>query len=116
MSEDQGTILIVEDDVRMQKVLDRLFHEEGYRTEIASDGQAGVALFGSYSPLAVVLDLILPKLSGREVCKYMKSTSPDTPVLILRRWMESHANRSPMGNSLLTGKNTGNFRVFGPGC
>lgn len=83
MSGDQGTILIVEDDIRMQKVLDRLFHEQGYRIEVASDGQAGVASFRSCSPVAVVLDLILPKLSGREVCKYLKSLSPDTPVLIL---------------------------------
>jgi DNA-binding response OmpR family regulator len=83
MSEDQGTILIVEDDIRMQKVLDRLFQEQGYRIEVASDGEAGVASFRSCSPVAVVLDLILPKLSGREACKYMKSISPDTPVLIL---------------------------------
>jgi DNA-binding response OmpR family regulator len=83
MSEDQGTILIVEDDIRMQKVLDRLFQEQGYRIEVASDGQAGVALFRTCSPVAVVLDLILPKLSGREACKHMKSISPDTPVLIL---------------------------------
>jgi len=83
MSEDQGTILIVEDDPRMQKVLHRLFDEQGYRTEIASDGQAGVDSFRACSPIAVVLDLILPQLSGREVCKRIKSVSPDTPVLIL---------------------------------
>ncbi len=83
MSEDQGTILIVEDDPRMQKVLHRLFHEQGYRTEVASDGQAGFDTFRACSPVAVVLDLILPQMSGREVCKRMKSVSPDTPVLIL---------------------------------
>lgn len=83
MSEDQGTILIVEDDPRMQKVLDRLFQEQGYRIEVASDGLSGVASFRACSPVAVVLDLILPRLSGREACKHMKSISPDTPVLIL---------------------------------
>jgi DNA-binding response OmpR family regulator len=83
MSEDQGTILIVEDDPRMQKVLDRLFQEQGYRIEVASDGLSGVASFRACSPAAVVLDLILPQLSGREACKLMKSISPDTPVLIL---------------------------------
>ncbi len=83
MSENQGTILIVEDDVRMQKVLHRIFHDEGYRTEVASDGQAGVDSFRSNPPLAVVLDLILPRMSGREVCKRMKTDSPETPVLIL---------------------------------
>jgi DNA-binding response OmpR family regulator len=83
MTEDQGTILIVEDDPRMQKVLHRIFHDEGYRIEIASDGKSGVDSFRSNPPLAVVLDLILPQLSGRDVCKLMKSDSPDTPVLIL---------------------------------
>lgn len=83
MNQDQGTILIVEDDPRMQKVLHRLFDEQGYRVEVASDGQSGVATFRSVSPIAVVLDLILPQLSGRDACKLMKSSSPDTPVLIL---------------------------------
>jgi DNA-binding response OmpR family regulator len=83
MKDDHGTILIVEDDPRMQKVLHRLFHEQGYTVEVASDGQAGVAAFRACSPIAVVLDLILPQLSGRDACKIMKSSSPDTPVLIL---------------------------------
>lgn len=83
MSEGPGTILIVEDDQRMQKVLERLFHEQGYRIETASDGLSGVASFRACSPAAVVLDLILPRLSGREACKQMKSISPDVPVLIV---------------------------------
>src|SRR5580693_6041984 len=83
MSEEQGTILIIEDDPRMQKVLHRIFHDEGYKVEVASDGRAGVDSFLSLQPSAVVLDLILPQLSGREVCKRIKSSSPDTPVLIL---------------------------------
>ncbi|KAA6460331.1 response regulator transcription factor [Acidobacteria bacterium AB60] len=83
MGEELGTILIVEDDPRMQKVLHRLFHEQGYRTQVAGDGQAGFDAFRSSSPVAVVLDLILPQMSGREVCRKIKSVSPDTPVLIL---------------------------------
>jgi DNA-binding response OmpR family regulator len=83
MTEDQGTILIIEDDPRMQKVLHRIFHDEGYKVEVASDGKAGVDSFLSLQPSAVVLDLILPQLSGREVCKRIKTSSPDTPVLIL---------------------------------
>ena len=83
MKEDAGTILVVEDDPRMQKVLHRIFHDEGYRVTLASDGQAGVDAFRIATPLAIVLDLILPQLSGREVCKRIKSVSPDTPVLVL---------------------------------
>jgi DNA-binding response OmpR family regulator len=83
ISEDLGTILIIEDDPRMQKVLKRLFQEQGYKTEIASDGQAGADSFLACSPLAVILDLLLPRMSGREVCKRIKIAAPDTPVLIV---------------------------------
>ena len=83
MSEELGTVLVIEDDPRMQKVLQRLFREEGYEIALASDGEAGVQAFRATSPLAVVLDLILPKMSGRDVCKRIKAASPETPVLVL---------------------------------
>ena len=83
LGEGEGTILIIEDDPRMQKVLNRLFRENGYRTEIASDGQAGANSFQTCAPVAVILDLLLPRMSGREVCKRIKIASPDTPVLIV---------------------------------
>jgi DNA-binding response OmpR family regulator len=78
-----GTILIVEDDPRMQKVLQRLFTGEHYSVITAGDGQAGLALFRSHHPLAVILDLILPEISGRELCQSMKSISNETPVIVL---------------------------------
>jgi DNA-binding response OmpR family regulator len=78
-----GTILVVEDDPRMQKVLKRIFTEQNYLAEIAGDGKAGLELFRKVRPLAVVLDLILPQISGRELCQTMKSISPDTPVIVL---------------------------------
>jgi DNA-binding response OmpR family regulator len=58
-----GTILIIEDDPRMQRVLSRIFTEERYVVAVAGDGQVGLQLFRSERPLAVVLDLILPKIS-----------------------------------------------------
>lgn len=78
-----GTILVVEDDPRMQKVLKRIFSEQNYAAEIAGDGKAGLEMFRRVRPLAVVLDLILPQISGRELCQTMKSISPDTPVIVL---------------------------------
>ena len=82
-TDEPGTILVVEDDPRMQKVLHRIFHDEGYKVKLASDGQAGVEAFSASPPLAVVLDLVLPQISGREVCKRIKMLSPNTPVLVL---------------------------------
>jgi two-component system, OmpR family, alkaline phosphatase synthesis response regulator PhoP len=78
-----GVILIVEDDPRMQKVLRRIFTEEHYSAVVAGDGQTGLDLFRTERPLAVVLDLILPQISGRELCQKFKSLAPEVPVIVL---------------------------------
>ena len=78
-----GTILIIEDDPRMQKVLRRIFTEERYAAVVAGDGQTGLELFRSERPLAVILDLILPHISGRELCQTFKSQSSEIPVVVL---------------------------------
>jgi len=78
-----GSILIIEDDARMQRTLERTFAQEHYSTLIAGDGQMGLELFRSEHPLAVVLDLILPNISGRELCKTFKQISSETPIIVL---------------------------------
>jgi len=78
-----GTILVIEDDPRMQKVLRRIFAEERYAIEVAGDGLTGLNLFRSQRPVAVVLDLVLPNISGRELCQSFKSISNDTPIVVL---------------------------------
>jgi DNA-binding response OmpR family regulator len=78
-----GTILIIEDDPRMQKVLRRIFTQERYVAVVAGDGQTGLELFRRERPLAVVLDLILPHVSGRELCQTFKSLSSEVPVVVL---------------------------------
>jgi DNA-binding response OmpR family regulator len=83
MTDELGTILVVEDDPRMQKVLQRMFRDEGYQVTIAGDGQMGIDAFRTCKPVAVVLDLILPYVSGREVCKRVKSSSSETPIVVL---------------------------------
>src|ERR1700721_1708635 len=78
-----GTILIIEDYPRMQKVVGRIFSEERYAALVAGDGQIGLELFRKEKPLAVVLDLILPNISGRELCQTFKALSPETPIVVL---------------------------------
>ena len=80
---DLGTILVVEDDPRLQKVLRRIFSEERYTVVVAGDGRTALEEFRGHRPLAVVLDLILPYLSGRELCGLFKAQSSETPVIIL---------------------------------
>jgi DNA-binding response OmpR family regulator len=78
-----GTILIIEDDPRMQKVLRRIFTEERYAAVVAGDGQTGLELFRSERPLAVILDLILPHISGRELCQTFKTQASEIPIVVL---------------------------------
>lgn len=77
------TILIVEDDTRMQKVLKRIFASEGFVVELASDGLDGLNQFHSISPSLAILDLMLPQIPGHDLCKRIKKSSPKTPVIIL---------------------------------
>jgi DNA-binding response OmpR family regulator len=77
------TVLVVDDDPRMQRVLKRIFLAEGYQVITSPDGLHAVASFESNAPAAVVLDLMLPGLSGREVCKRFKASSPSTPVVVV---------------------------------
>lgn len=79
----QGKILVVEDDQRMQKILRRMFEEERYEVALASDGRAAMELFKSERPVAVCLDLILPFISGRELCRNFKGIAPEVPVIVL---------------------------------
>jgi len=76
-------ILIVEDDRRVQKALRRLFETEGYSVDSAFDGSAGLEAAQSAPVAAVVLDLRLPAMSGRDVCREIKTSNPNTPVIIL---------------------------------
>lgn len=76
-------ILVVEDDSRVQKTLARLFEGEGYAVRVESDGLNAVAVCRAISPVAVLLDLMLPNVPGREICRQIKEAQPEIPVLIL---------------------------------
>ena len=76
-------ILVVEDDPAVQRALRRLFEAEGYGVQTAADGQSAVEMFSASPPSAVVLDLRLPGLSGRDVCSEFKRHSPTVPIIVL---------------------------------
>jgi DNA-binding response OmpR family regulator len=78
-----GRILVVEDDPAVQKALKRLFETEGFTVEARSDGRSALESFQSAAPAAIVLDLRLPKLSGRDLCKEIKAQSPTVPIVVL---------------------------------
>jgi DNA-binding response OmpR family regulator len=76
-------ILVIEDDPRVQRVVQRQFMAEGYDVHIEREGPSGLAACKSMRPATVILDLLLPGLSGRIICKEIKAWSPDLPVIVL---------------------------------
>lgn len=76
-------ILVVEDSRPMQRILQRLFESDGLEVQIASDGVAGMESFRRKVPSAVVLDLRLPRLPGKELCRAFKAQDPSVPIVVL---------------------------------
>ena len=76
-------ILVVEDDRAVQKALKRLFEAEGFTVEISADGKSALEAYRATTPAAVVLDLRLPAMSGRDVCREIKQQAPSLPVIVL---------------------------------
>lgn len=78
-----GTIVVIEDDVRIQKTLTRLFEGEHYKVNLLHDGISAREATREPEVEAVVLDLMLPKISGREICRSIKLQQPNLPVVIV---------------------------------
>jgi two-component system response regulator RegX3 len=76
------TILLVEDEASLSEPLAFLLQKEGYSVSIAEDGRRAVELFTQGEFSLVLLDLMLPELSGVEVCRTIRSTS-QVPIIML---------------------------------
>jgi DNA-binding response OmpR family regulator len=76
-------ILIIEDDKDMQFVLSDGLQAEGYETAVASEGQEGLARIRDGNVELVLLDLMLPDLSGIEVCRQIRTRNGALPVIML---------------------------------
>jgi two-component system response regulator RegX3 len=75
-------ILVVEDEESFRDALHYMLTREGFDVVIAPNGAEGIRLFDSKNPDLVLLDLMLPEVSGTEVCKYIRAKS-GTPVIML---------------------------------
>jgi DNA-binding response OmpR family regulator len=78
-----GTVLIVEDSRPMQRTLQRLFESDSLQVQIAPDGPSGLEMFRKRLPCVVVLDLKLPGMSGKELCRELKGLEASVPIVIL---------------------------------
>ena len=75
-------ILIVEDESSLSEPLSFLLRKEGFETVLADDGLKAVELFTSQHPDLILLDLMLPGISGTEVCKRIRGVSM-VPIIML---------------------------------
>ena len=76
-------ILVVDDEPAVRDSLDRALRLEGYKVELAADGAEALDALVEGDPDAVVLDLMMPRVDGFEVCRRMRAAGDRTPVLVL---------------------------------
>ena len=75
-------ILVVDDDLNICELLRLYLTKEGYNVVIVNDGASAVTAFQEESPSLVLLDIMLPKLDGWQVCREIRKFS-DTPIIML---------------------------------
>lgn len=76
-------LLLVEDDERIVEFLRRGLQAEGYHLEIARDGPRALQLGSNSAFGVIILDLMLPAMDGREVCRRLREAGVTTPILML---------------------------------
>ena len=86
-----GTALIVEDDTRIANWVKVYFERAGFFAEVAHDGQTGLEMARELAPQLVVLDLMLPRLDGMQVCRILRRESAVPIIMLTAR--EAHADR-----------------------
>ena len=75
-------VLIVEDEISFSDALAYLLKKESYEVEVAVNGAEAIERFQSFNPDLILLDLMIPEVSGTEVCRVIRSTS-QVPIIML---------------------------------
>ena len=76
-------ILVIEDEPQMQLGLRDNLELEGYEVQVAGDGDEGLAKAASFAPDLVILDVMLPRKNGFDVCRELRARSNTTPIVML---------------------------------
>ncbi|MXY37003.1 MAG: response regulator transcription factor [Dehalococcoidia bacterium] len=77
-----GTVLIIEDDARIANWVRVYFERAGFAAEVTHDGESGLAMARDIAPDLVIVDLMLPRLDGVELCRILRRES-DVPIIML---------------------------------
>jgi len=76
-------VLVVEDDEAMAVALRDGFVYEGYEVSVARDGETGLRMARENPPDLMILDVMLPKMTGLEICKVLRGEGSDLPIIML---------------------------------
>jgi len=76
-------VLVVDDDVTVRDVVGRYLDEAGYQVDLAADGPTGLRAARERAPDAVVLDLMLPGMTGLDVCRALRAEDDRLPIVML---------------------------------
>ena len=86
-----GNVLIIEDDERIANWVKIYFERAGFSAEVAHDGETGLGLARFLNPDLIILDLMLPRLDGVDLCRILRRDS-DVPIIMLTA-REAHVER-----------------------
>ena len=75
-------ILVVDDDPNISDLLKMYFENEGYEVKLAADGAEGLNFFKMYEPDLVLLDIMLPKKDGWQVCREIREISSKPVIMV----------------------------------
>lgn len=78
------TVMLVDDDPQLRHVVSMFFELEGYNVVQARDGREAIAMLGEYVPDVILLDLLMPDISGIEVCQHVRGDRrlKEIPVVV----------------------------------
>ena len=80
---DKPTILIVDDEERMRRVIADYLRIKNYHTVEAADGVEAMEQFRAVRPSLVLLDVMMPRMNGWDVCRAIRQTDTTTPIILL---------------------------------
>jgi len=78
-----STVLVIEDDAAILRGLADNLRYEGYEVLTATDGETGYRLQKMHKPELIILDLMLPRMNGLELCRRLRGEAVQTPILML---------------------------------
>ena len=87
------TVMLVEDDLDTINILQLYLEHDGYRSVVALDGEEALKRVKQFDPDLIIVDLMLPKLDGLEVCRCIRAES-QIPIVALTAWEGQDSRRA----------------------